>query len=50
MNDKVIEYGYEVNDEENNLQFNNIPNNNNTNVNNINNNINQLEPIINSKK
>ena len=63
MKEKLKEYGYEVNDEENNLDFNNIPNNNNitndnitndndtydnnTNDSNTNNNINAKEPEIN---
>ena len=52
MKEKVIEYGYEVNNEENNLHFNNIPNNNNINDNNDNTNsnynINLQGPEINS--
>ena len=53
MKEKYIEYGYQENDEENNLNFNNIPNNNNlnyynnTNNDNINNVFNPQEPEIN---
>ena len=53
MKEKYIEYGDQVNDEENNLNFNNIPNNNNLNYynnnnnDNINNVFNPQEPEIN---
>ena len=52
MKEKVIEYGYEVNNEENNLHFkpnnNNINDNNDNNNTNTNNNINPQGPEINS--
>ena len=50
MKERLIEYGYEVNDEEYNLSFNNNPNNlnpNNNNNNDNNNNNNPQEPEIN---
>ena len=49
MEEKLIEYGYELNDEGNNLNFNNFPNNNTSNNYTTNdNNNNPKEPVINT--